>query len=263
MSTIRRTASPLQITRFSSNVDRLCCHELQELRPLARIIKAARRKVVAADVGMAVSLFPLPKVDQVVALASNAQAEASESALRLLSETTANSATRWLTGQIPVTVSFCAVLSQCCDVDAHQKRPPPCFTLCRMVPVPDSIKKRDEFYRLLKENVDPYGDQRSFFSLFYFGSHASLDAEYIADFGQVMSVRWNDYSKVLRRKVLQLLDIERAKFRVKAGAHFGRATDEELAAGTANPWRAPTRGSTPANSLRTRIAAAYRALLNK
>jgi hypothetical protein len=51
-----------------------------------------------------------------------------------------------------------------------------------------------------------------------------------------MSFGWSDYDFVLGNKVHQLDDLNRNKFRVKVGAFFGRPTDEDVAAGLANPY---------------------------
>jgi hypothetical protein len=60
-----------------------------------------------------------------------------------------------------------------------------------------------------------------------------------------MSLSWSDYDLILRKKVHQLDDLNRNKFRVKVGAFFGRPTEEDRAAGVANPYEplAPDRPS--------------------
>jgi hypothetical protein len=42
---------------------------------------------------------------------------------------------------------------------------------------------------------------------------------------------------LLSRKILQLLDRERVKFKIKLAAYLGRLTDEEAAVGLENPWQ--------------------------
>ncbi|HEV7673283.1 MAG TPA: hypothetical protein VGQ12_02005 [Candidatus Angelobacter sp.] len=140
----------------------------------------------------------------------------------------------WMLAQVHAAISFCAVLSQCCDVAAAQDHPPPAFLLCRLVPVNDGMRKNPSAYSTLKENIDPWGTGRPFFSLFYVGMPAALDKEYVADYGQVMTVVWSDYGAVLRRKILQMDDLNRAKFRIKASAHIGRVAKEDE--GIGYPW---------------------------
>jgi hypothetical protein len=153
--------------------------------------------------------------------------------------------TWWLTAQISTSITFCAVLSQDCDVDPGQHPPPPSFLLCRLKLVPEGIRSSPTSYEALRENPDPYdAEKHGFHALFYIGEYPELGpGEYMADFGQVMTVVRKDYNEILKRKVLEMDDLARAKFRVKAGAFLGRPTKEELAAGTADPWRRP-RGPT-------------------
>lgn len=180
--------------------------------------------------------FPLPKADELVVLgklAGRLQGQSFEPDVHSIGKST----TEWLTAQVPVTVGLCAVLSQCCDVDPSQKRPPPSFVLCRLVEIPEGIRRNHDSLESLKLNVDPYGGVRPFYQLFYIAHHPKLGRDYVADYGQAMTIRWGDYARILRRKILQMDDLTRAKFRVKAGAFFGRATKEDADAGLADPWK--------------------------
>jgi hypothetical protein len=140
---------------------------------------------------------------------------------------------------------ICAVLSQCCDVVQSQNPPPPAFVLCKVVPVPKNIRKHQGSYDALTANLDPYGDRKAFFQNFWFGKIAGLDSEYMADFGQVMTVSWMDYDYTLKNKIAELDDLNRARFRVKVGAHFGRVTEEDKAAGFEDPYGRPDRPVPP------------------
>jgi hypothetical protein len=169
----------------------------------------------------------------------------------------------YLLVQTHAVMSFCAVLSQDCDVDLKQSPPPPSFVLCRLIPVPEPIKRKEFLYGALKGNLDPYGDQRPFFQLFYIGRAVGLDEEYVADYGQVMTVAWRDYNAALRNKILQMDDVSRAKFRVKAGAHFGRATEEDRIAGREDPWGKEPRESRILGALPQRLVRACRIVFGK
>jgi hypothetical protein len=210
--------------------------------------------------------FPLPRIEDVKYLGAP-KGGVVVSLAKMGFEPTVSpvgkSPTPWLTAQMYTTVGFCAVLSQCCDIDLAQNPPPKTFTLCRLVPVPDGIRKRPELYQVLTENVDPYGVVRPFYALFYIGAHSNLDSEYVADFSQPMSVRWTDYGTVLKRKILQIDDVNRAKFRMKVGAYFGRPTPEELRAGTADPWHSEDKVDATAESLPSRIARAFGVILGR
>jgi hypothetical protein len=136
--------------------------------------------------------------------------------------------------------SFAAVLSQCCDVD--KKHPKTSFVLCR-------VQKMDEnrFQNIesLRANVNPYDpNTRAHHQFFFFGSRPAIEGELIADFAQVLCVPWADYSLVLERKRFQLDALNRNKFRMKAGAWFGRAPKEDIDAGLEDPWNpAPTKAT--------------------
>ena len=58
----------------------------------------------------------------------------------------------------------------------------------------------------------------------------------MADFAQVVTIDWGAYSVVLQKRIFQLDDRTRAKFRIKAGQHLGRPAKEDLDAGLADPW---------------------------
>jgi len=104
----------------------------------------------------------------------------------------------------------------------------------------------------LINNIDPWGPENPHFHFFYFGRIDGLDGEYLGDFGLLTSVGWTDYDLILGKKVHQLDDLNRNKFRVKVGAFFGRPTDEDVAAGLANPYE-PVAPASP--SLVSRVRA--------
>jgi hypothetical protein len=169
----------------------------------------------------------------------------------------------FFTAQMNVAPSFCAVLSQDCDVDSSQNPPPPSFAMCRLVPVPEGMKRNQQRYEALRANIDPYGGGRPFYQLFYVGTHPRLgNTEYLADYGMPMAVAWADYNTLLARKLLEMDDITRAKFRVKAGAYLGRPSQEDIDAGLANPWEPESRIPLT-ESFGRRIARAYKTLLGR
>ncbi len=128
--------------------------------------------------------------------------------------------------------SFAAVLSQCCDVDKNH--PKTSFVLCRILRLDE---KRFQNLENLRANVDPYDSStRSHHQFFCFGGISGLEGEFIGDFAQTVSIPWADYGQILERKRFQLAPLDRNKFRVKAGAWFGRPPKEDLDAGLADPW---------------------------
>lgn len=128
-------------------------------------------------------------------------------------------------------VAHGAVISQCCDLD--KKHPRTSFSLCRLIRFEPQRYRKIE---ALTNNIDPWGPENPHFQFFYLGEIQGLDGEYLADFALLTSFGWSDYEFILAKKVHQLDDLNRNKFRVKVGAFFGRPTDEDTAAGLGNPY---------------------------
>jgi hypothetical protein len=136
-------------------------------------------------------------------------------------------------------VAHGAVISQCCDLD--KKHPRTSFSLCRLVLFePNRYRNVDA----LVGNIDPWGPENPHFQFFYVGKIDGLSGEYLADFGLLTSLGWADYDSILEKKIHQLSEENRNKFRVKLGAFFGRPTEEDRTAGLANPYE-PTAPTTP------------------
>lgn len=181
--------------------------------------------------------FPLARLDRKLPFLGTIKDGSGEN-VRLDAITEQIGKSYYLVGQVHTVSSFCAVLNQCCDVDPKQAPPPPSFLLCRVISVPEGLR-RSEHFEALKANVDPYGTAKAHYRLFYLGILPGLDDEFIADYGLCMTVAWRDYNQVLKRKIAEMVDLTRSMFRVKAGAYFGRPTAEEVDAGIANPYRIP------------------------
>jgi hypothetical protein len=180
-------------------------------------------------------VFPIARFDSTRVLGKPVRQEDGSSGIDVVSEGSPERPYQII--QVQGTLGFCAVLSQCCDVDASQNPPPHSLVLCKVLPVPKSIAKRQSSHDTLIANLDPYGDRKAFIGNFWFGSIPGETWEFMADFGQVMTAPWADYSQVLSRKIAELEDLHRAKFRVKVGAHFGRVTEEDRAAGFEDPYQ--------------------------
>jgi hypothetical protein len=128
-------------------------------------------------------------------------------------------------------VAHAAVISQCCDLDKNH--PKPSFSLCRLVLFEKAKYKNAD---ALINNIDPWGAESPHFQFFYFGPINGLPGEYIGDFGLLTTLSWADYEFCLSKKVHQLDDLNRNKFRVKVGAFFSRPPDEDTDKGLANPY---------------------------
>jgi hypothetical protein len=132
-------------------------------------------------------------------------------------------------------VAHGAVISQCCDLD--RKHPKSTFSLCRLILFEPARYKNVE---ALVNNIDPWGAENPHYQFFYLGQIDGLDGEYLADYGLLTSLGWVDYNVILTKKVHQLDDVNRNKFRVKVGAFFGRPPEEDRLAGLANPYEPTT-----------------------
>lgn len=128
-------------------------------------------------------------------------------------------------------VAHGAVVSQCCDLD--RRHPRTSFSLCRLIPLDRSRYRNVE---ALVNNIDPWGTENPHFQFFYFGRIDGLEGEYLADFALLTSFGWADYELMLGKKVHQLENVNRNKFRVKLGAFFGRPTEEDMQAGLSDPY---------------------------
>lgn len=185
-----------------------------------------RQGDVIADV-----FFPLSKPGLLKYLATYNSGTATALALEPLVETPPGARKKYVQAISHGVVAHAALISQCCDLD--KKHPKPSFCLCRLIEFERNKYKNVE---ALTGNIDPWGPENPHFQFFYYGQIQGLAGEFLADFGLVTSLSWSDYEMILGKKVHQLDDINRNKFRVKIGAFFGRPTIEDQAAGLANPY---------------------------
>jgi hypothetical protein len=186
-----------------------------------------RQGDVIADV-----FFPLSRPAQLKYLATYASGSGTDVGVKPFVEAPAGSQKAYIQSLCHGVVAHGAVISQCCDLDT--RHPKASFSLCRIVTFERSRYKNAE---ALVENIDPWGPERPHFQFFYLGQIDGLEGEYLADFGLLANLSWADYELILKKKVHQLDDLNRNKFRTKVGAFFGRPTDEDSAAGLANPYQ--------------------------
>jgi hypothetical protein len=184
--------------------------------------------------------FPLTRPASLKYLATYVSGSGTNIVLEPFSETPQGSRRQYLQGISHGVVAHGAILSQCCDLDT--KHPRTSFSLCRLIPFERTRYKNVD---ALINNIDPWGQENPHYQFFYFGKIDGLDGEYLADFALLTSFGWSDYEFILRKKVCQLDDLNRNKFRVKVGAFFGRPTEEDTQAGLGNPYEptAPIRTS--------------------
>src|SRR5258708_382774 len=179
--------------------------------------------------------FPLPRPALLKYLATYSSGSGTDIKVGPFVETPLGSKKRYVQSMSHGVVAHGAVISQCCDLD--RKHPRTSFSLCRLVPF-ELARYRN--VQALIDNIDPWGTENPHFQFFYLGGIEGLEGERLADFGLLTSFGWSDYDLILRKKLHQLDDLNRNKFRVKVGAFFGRPTDEDAKAGLANPYEPTT-----------------------
>jgi len=103
----------------------------------------------------------------------------------------------WLTGLVPLRLSFCAVLAQCCDLELrYGKFCMPAFAVARLIPTPPSILGNNEKLASLRANKDPRSPtDPGYINYFYIGSHARLDdKEWVVDYNQTVSIPGSEFT---------------------------------------------------------------------
>lgn len=141
------------------------------------------------------------------------------------------------TCQVQARIGFAIILSQCCDLAPRDgnRIEQPSIALARLAPIPASIRNDAPALADLQTNSDPRLPEANFLNLFYIPARPEFnDRDWMVDFGQVFSIPSQEFPAILRRKVLQMDDDFRIRFKIRLSASFARFTDEELAAG--HPW---------------------------
>lgn len=143
-------------------------------------------------------------------------------------------------GQLPLRMSLCAVLSNCCEVEPrHGKLLQPAFVVARLIPIKDSILNDSEKLESLRANRDPRGatPNRGYMDYFYIQACPRLDnKEWMVDFSQVFSIPNTNFPQILNQKILQMEPLHRVRFKIKAAVYFGRIADDEATARFHELW---------------------------
>lgn len=145
----------------------------------------------------------------------------------------------WLLAQIPVRLSFCAVISQCCDLEPkHGQLLMPAFAVARLIPIPKAILNDQQRLASLRSNKDPRrGSDPGYLNFFYIPQHEKLDRkEWVVDYNQTTAIPVREFPAILSKKVLQMEDQWRVKFKIKMAICLARITDEEQKARLEDPW---------------------------
>jgi hypothetical protein len=148
----------------------------------------------------------------------------------------------WVTIQVPAKFCFCAVLSNCCDLEPHGgKIRAHAVTLARVRTISGDIRGSVERFDSLRANKDPRDPaDPGYIDYFYLEQHALLqNLDWSVAFSQVVTLPTLDIALLLRKKILQLDDRTRMKFKIKLAFTLGRSNDDEINAGLENPWANP------------------------
>ena len=148
----------------------------------------------------------------------------------------------WVTIQVPARFGFCAILTHCCELEPRNgKIRNPMLTLARLRPIPDDIRNNAPNFASLRANKDSSDAlNRGYKEYFYLDAHERIEGkDWSIHFNQVVTLPTSDIAVLLARKVLQMNDRTRAKFKTKLAYSAGKYTDEEIAAGLDNPWAEP------------------------
>src|SRR5260370_15482527 len=98
---------------------------------------------------------------------------------------------QWLVAQIPVRLSYCAVMSQCCELEPRNGQIGiPAFALARLISIPKKIIDDAQRLASLKSNKDPRdGSDPGYVNLFYIPARPELsEKEWVVDFNQTVSI---------------------------------------------------------------------------
>lgn len=146
---------------------------------------------------------------------------------------------QWLIAQLPVRLSFCAIISQCCDLEPRNNQLQlPAFALARLIPIPRQIPADSQRLMSLKSNKDPrVGSDPGYINFFYIEPMPVLNGrDWVVDFNQTICIPGKEFPGILQSKKLQMEDEWRVKFKIKLATCLARLTNEERAAGLIDPW---------------------------
>ncbi len=185
--------------------------------------------------------FPLMDASKIQVLGSIAQDQDFQTLPTIAPKTHQHREDRdWVSAVVPIKFGYCAVLSNCCDLEPRNgKIPGHAITLARLRPIPADIRNNPDLFENLRANKDPRDrNNAGYIEWFYLEPHALLqNQDWRVHYSQVVTLPTTDITLFLRKKVLQLDDRTRMKFKIKLGFTSMRANEEELAAGLENPWQ--------------------------
>lgn len=141
--------------------------------------------------------------------------------------------------RVKVRLSYCAVLSNCCSLEVRTgKLQLQSITFARLMPVDPNLRKDEYLWERIKANGDPRTEPHAL-RYFYISPDERLEnKEWLVDFSQILSLPKPAFKEALKRKILQMDDRTRVKFKIRAGWYIARLNEEEKQAGLDKPWAA-------------------------
>jgi hypothetical protein len=146
----------------------------------------------------------------------------------------------WFSTVVSARLSFCAVLSNCCDIEPRDGRILiPMVALARLRPIPPNIQRDAPKLESLRANKNPANpEDPGYIDYFYLPAHERLErAEWVIHYNQVVAMGTAPVPELMERKILQMVDRERVKFKIKLAYSLARIGDHEINAGLQNPWQ--------------------------
>jgi hypothetical protein len=139
--------------------------------------------------------------------------------------------------QVQARIGFAAVVSQCCDLAPRDgnRIDQPTIALARLVPISARVLNDPQKITNLRSNSDPRVPGAAFLNLFHIVARDQLNGhDWVVDFGQIFSIPSAEFPAIMVRKILQMDDDHRVRFKIRLSASFARFTEDELAMG--HPW---------------------------
>jgi hypothetical protein len=190
--------------------------------------------------GDILSALPFPIIDSELAILGRLQdAEIPQPSIRTIPREHRKKQDCF-TGQIKMRMSMVAVISHCCELEIRSgKLLLPSVAVARLIPMKQSISSDSAKLASLQANKDPrIASDIGYLDYFYLEPHQVLgNVPWVVDFGQITSIASSELDSLMERKLLQLQERERVKFKYKLAGYLGRLTDEEEAKGLSNPWK--------------------------
>lgn len=114
------------------------------------------------------------------------------------------------------------ILSQCCDLERRNNNQDAiAMIVAPLRSIGRHIRDNSEKFSNLQSNILTH-----FVNQYYIPQYSPLQSDYMVDFNLMVSIPQGEYNYILSRKVLQMTDEARARFKIKLTHHFGRAFDE-------------------------------------